>query len=48
MWNSSKNIQCSVMGFQLCTMPHCKKHVQQVMPLAINALNQSKGNNLKD
>jgi len=35
MGNSSKNIQCSVMGFQLCTMSYCKK---QVMPLAINAL----------
>jgi len=36
--NNSKNIQCSVMGFQLCTMSHCKKHVQQVMPLAIKTL----------
>ena len=36
MGNSSKTIKCSVIQF--CTMSHCKKPVQQVMPLAINAL----------
>jgi len=27
MGNSSWNIQCSAMEFQLCTMSHCKNHV---------------------
>jgi len=38
MGNSSRNTHCSVMGFQLCTMSHKKKHAQQGMPLARNAL----------
>jgi len=43
MWNRSKNIQHSVIGFQLGTMSHCKKHALQVMPLARNALKIIKG-----
>jgi len=38
MGNNSRDTQCSVMGFQLCNMYHCKKHAHQVMTLARNAL----------
>ena len=43
MGNSSKNIQCSVMGFQLCTMSYCKKHALKDMPVARNAVKIIKG-----
>jgi len=38
MGNNSRDTQCSVMGFQLCNMSHCKKHAHLVMTLARNAL----------
>jgi len=47
MGNSSNNIQSRVMGFQLCTMSICKKHAQQVMHLARNALKSIKGEQFK-
>ena len=52
MGNSPKNTKCSVMGwtslpfiFQLCNMSPCKKHAQQVIPLARKSI---EGNNLKN
>jgi len=32
MGNNSRNTKRSVMGFQLCTMFHCKKHAQKLCP----------------
>jgi len=40
---NSRYTQCSVVGFQLCTMSHCKKYAQQVMPLVRNALTSIEG-----
>ena len=46
MGNGSKNTQCSVMGFQLCTMSLCKKSKVALSNKCIK--NQSKGKTLKE